>query len=650
MTVTVTDRRTVQTEADSTTGWTGASAADTTQYAEATASIGAQINIATAQLYHTGTSRNLGTSPGTLVYVYTWNSAFRLGWQTGCHTLLIGDGTNRIGFHMSGNDKEAFSHSDGPVVWQNFVLDTSLASTLNSIGSTRVTAHSGSFASLNFGAIVDFGAGFITQSKALGGGYNCFVDIIRFGNDGIRITGGTSGAKGTFLEIVTEDRSTATLKAHGVIRELTTKTYGIQSPITFGDSGNATNSYFSDTNASLTYEARDIANDKYYFNVEGNSGATNSFELTNSSIASAGPYVTVTMSNANINTLTLSGVSFIQLGNSITFASSGTTNHNVTNCTFRGCGQVTVGTVAFTRNTITSSTATNGAVVAGNTTMTNMTISGYEGTAGTASLIYNVAADTNTRLDNSSFTKGTAATAAIEFGSSTPSSITLQNVTFSGYNASNGQNDSTFYISDSNTGNSYTINILGGSGNVSYRSAGASVSIVQNPVTATITVVDVTTNSPIENARAIATAANGTGNLPYNDSVTISRVSTTASVSHTAHGLANGKKVLISGANQYEYNGVKTISNVTTNAYDFTVSGTPTTPATGTITSTGVIFEGLTDSNGKISDSRSYSIDQPLTGHARKSTTSPLYKSGAFSGTIDTATGYNQTVSLILDE
>jgi hypothetical protein len=169
-------------------------------------------------------------------------------------------------------------------------------------------------------------------------------------------------------------------------------------------------------------------------------------------------------------------------------------------------------------------------------------------------------------------------------------------------------------------------------------------------VATVITVVDASTQLPIENARVILGAADGTGDLDYQTSVTITRVSATATVAHTAHPYIIGSKVNIVGADQQEYNGVKTITAIAANSYDFTVSGTPTTPATGTITSTGLILEGLTNANGQISDTRAISVDQPIIGRARKSTTSPLYKTSAISGVLDSVTGYSQTVSLIRDD
>ena len=96
--------------------------------------------------------------------------------------------------------------------------------------------------------------------------------------------------------------------------------------------------------------------------------------------------------------------------------------------------------------------------------------------------------------------------------------------------------------------------------------------------------------------------------------------------------------------------GIKTISNVSTNAYDFTVSGTPTTPATGTIVSSFVFINGNTTSGSITSGSRTLTTDQPIKGKARKSSASPYYKSAPIVGTIDTADGLNVTAVMILDE
>jgi hypothetical protein len=63
----------------------------------------------------------------------------------------------------------------------------------------------------------------------------------------------------------------------------------------------------------------------------------------------------------------------------------------------------------------------------------------------------------------------------------------------------------------------------------------------------------------------------------------ITRNGTAAIVTLEGHGFANGDLVLISGASPTNYNGIFTISNVTVNTFSYIVSGSPTSPATGTI-------------------------------------------------------------------
>lgn len=314
-----------------------------------------------------------------------------------------------------------------------------------------------------------------------------------------------------------------------------------------------------------------------------------------------------------------------------------------------GCSFTDMGVFGFGTNTVVDTCGFNGCdqITHGGADMSGSAIAGYEGTANTSAMIYNVNADPDGEMDNMSFAKGSAATHAIEFGTSSPLSMTLRGCDFNGYNASNSNNDSTFHFK--RTGGTVTLSLVGCTGNVSYRSDGATISIVQDPVTVTV-VSTTTTGTAISGARVLLEAADGTGPLPYQDSVTITRSGTTASVSHTAHGLAAGKKVRIEGSNQWQYNGVFAISNVTVNAYDYTIASDPGTDATGTITATGVVLEGTTDGSGEISDSRTYSSAQPVTGWSRKSSGSPYYKPGSITGEVSATAGLTATAVMALDE
>lgn len=63
----------------------------------------------------------------------------------------------------------------------------------------------------------------------------------------------------------------------------------------------------------------------------------------------------------------------------------------------------------------------------------------------------------------------------------------------------------------------------------------------------------------------------------------ITRATATATATCTAHGFTSGDQINIRGATQTEYNGDFLITKINDNSFTYTVSGTPETPATGTI-------------------------------------------------------------------
>ncbi len=155
---------------------------------------------------------------------------------------------------------------------------------------------------------------------------------------------------------------------------------------------------------------------------------------------------------------------------------------NLTGCVFNGTGVTVLGTGSTFTNCLFLNNA--GIVTANGATMTTTKIEGYEGTVNTSSLIWNVATDPNGKLDDMTFTKGTAATHAIEFGTTSPLTMTLTDVTFVGYNASDGQDDSTIHVK--RTTGTVTINISGGT-TPSVRTDGATVNVVSSvPITVTV--------------------------------------------------------------------------------------------------------------------------------------------------------------------
>ena len=267
--------------------------------------------------------------------------------------------------------------------------------------------------------------------------------------------------------------------------------------------------------------------------------------------------------------------------------------------------------------------------------------------ADTSPITWLAASDPDGKLDNLTIeSHATVAHHAIEFGITSPLTMTINGLDAQGFNASNGENDSTFHVKRSV--GTVTINCVGCTGNMTYKSAGATVNIVQDPVTVKVT-AKTADGTEIQNARVMLKCADGSGPWPYKASISIIFAIDAAIVTHTAHPFKVGDEVLIEGADQEVFNGVKTILSINTNSYVYDVGTGHSTPG-GTITSTFVALYGLTDVNGEVSDSRVYSSDQNVTGWARKSSASPFYKTAPITETIDNVNGLSATAILIADE
>jgi hypothetical protein len=325
--------------------------------------------------------------------------------------------------------------------------------------------------------------------------------------------------------------------------------------------------------------------------------------------------------NANAD-MNLEACQFFNMG-AFTF---GGTASEFLNCTWQSCGLITVAGGKLNGSQILASTVA----------------------ADASAVNWNVNVDPDGYLDNLTISEGSNAHHAIEFGTLVPSTMTIRGLNVgSDFNASDGQNNSTFYFAD--IAGTITLNCIGCTGNMTYKSAGATIIIVSDPVTVKVT-VKTATGTVIENARVMLKCADGSGPFPYQESVTIVKAIDQAVVTHTGHPFQVGDKVLIEGANEDEYNGIKTLTGASSGQYAYYVGAGASSPVTGTITSTFVMIAGLTDSNGEISDSRVYSTDQNVVGWARKSSSTPLYKTGPISETVDNTDGLSVTAVLIADE
>jgi hypothetical protein len=620
MAITFTDNRIVLNESDATTGWvsTDGPTVFTTGPTpiEAGGCLGLQASSSIQNAYVTITSDDY--SAGGSLFVWMTNRAAFDTTVNGGFGVQVGDGTNRIAYHVGGSDGTGFRHEIGPVNWANFQID--LANK-----PTNFTAIAGAEANLNEAAITQVGVYFETIAKSVGGADNCFWDIIRFADNGVgvEIYGGTSGVPEGWEQVTVEDRNEGTLRAHGIIRKVGAGAYSIQGNISSGDATGTNDTYINSVGETFLWEDRLQSTNNYYrFNAVGNgTGVTDlNFDGCVWTCPTSG---SIDVSDANVDAFDVRTSVITGFDQGIL---TGGVNNIWSGNTFISCGQL----------------ETTGS------SLLNSTFIDYTGLANTSQLYWNTTTNPNGLIDGSEFTMPTTLTHAIEFPTSmTNQSITIKDCIFNNYNVANDLNDSTFNVLA--TTGTLTINIIGGSGSVSYRTAGATVIIVQNPVTTLITVRDVATGSPIENARVKLEVSDGV-NFPYLVTVTITSSADVATVAHTAHGLADGDFISIRGAVENAYNGCYEISGVTVNAYDYNIGETTTSPATGTITATFAYFNTLTNASGIVTDTRSISLAQGIVGKVRKGTSPPLYKTSPVSETINNINGLSLNISLISDE
>lgn len=327
---------------------------------------------------------------------------------------------------------------------------------------------------------------------------------------------------------------------------------------------------------------------------------------------SRGRWVTTDNATVNLNQCTFTDMGVFGFG-------SGTIS---TGCVFRRCDTITpVGGKLLGCTVDASRAATNTSAVVWN----NTNPSGY--------------------LDDTAFIKGASnSNHAIQFPTDCPDAISLPGVTFSGYNSSDNQDDSAIHVLRTSGQVTITCAAL-----PSVRSAGATIVKVGTAVDVTVYAKDISGNN-VDSARILLKASNATGPFPFEETVTsINNSGTTATVSHTGHGMATSDKVLIDGASLWQNNGVFSITKVNDDSYTYVLPEAPGSNPTGTIKATFVALSGTT-SSGFLSTSREYPNSQPVSGWIRKSPTAgPWYKPAPLTGTIPSSGAFSATGVMISD-
>lgn len=455
-------------DSEATTGWTGIS---TTTYSgfqrEGSNCEGLQVSNETQTGYRSFTAFDMSAAA---VYVWFFVAGQMDTVVNGGIRIVLGDGTNRIAYHVGGSDSLRFNIG---TIWSCLMID-------GANPPTDFTVEAGTEASLDFANITQVGVAFKTLSKSLGGADNCFWDIARWGT-GLTITGGGSTTQGTFAELASDDYSTAAGKAYGIIREIQPGVFGVQGQLVFGDVTAATNSYFEDVDATVIFEANGAGDTFYSMSVVGGTG-TNEFILGEKvgtgdtakgakgcTLQSSGPSVDLDLDHTSIVTH-LYGCKLFKLTGTLTFST--TTTDEFIGCTVDQCAQV----------------------IANQAIIRNCVFSGYAGVD--SALLWN----STINIKNCQFNGNTDVTnspAGIEH--TAISSVTYDNLTFSG-NDFDILNSSAGLVTVTKTNGSDPVTTRNTGGGSVVITAAFTLTLTDIPTGVQVTIVNSSTRTELQNS------------------------------------------------------------------------------------------------------------------------------------------------------
>jgi len=606
-------------DAESTTGWNivkleGAggtpslvqSVGTIDLFAEGSDALACQVNKTRVQIYFdyaTGydfTTGSTGTG-GTAVpdgSTYIWNAFLAAGVAltkaNGGLQISLGDGTNTSYWNVAGSN----TYSGGLVKWA---------------ANTTISESENSGTAADLGDIIEIG--FVCDVGTTTARFNnMVVDAFDIG-DGLDIEG-TTTSDTLFLEAQALDATTAI----GVLSESNGIIFS-QGSLEFGGTAQtsiAETLVFTDTlGGAYTYQL-DITGTIVFTNTIVNNSGVVDFNFDSSGATA------FTMTGGSLGGFNNLDTGSGQTMSGIVFQSGGISNiaNTISNSSFNQCGLIT----------LTGSLDT-------------CTIDSASGTIAVSTAISNIANISDTSFISDGTGNGLEITG-------TATNITLDNLSFSGYSTSVDA-DKAIYVNIA-TG-SVELNISGGSGisvASDVRTAGATITVVAGAVNVQA-LAALKDGTPVENARVYLKASNGTGPFPFEETVTsITRSGTTATVSHTAHGMGTNDKAIFEGiTDKTEDNySVKQITVSDANTYTYTTTDSGSTNYTGTIKTTFVALKGLTNASGIITLSRVYTSNQPVVGWSRKSTSSPFLQEGVLVGEVDSTTGFSGVAVMLTDE
>ena len=477
------DNRTIINDCEATTGWTGDDAVTaqtgTGAFYEGSTSLSWQASNADEQMHTTQDSVGAGTfsvdwSDSTLYLLVKdnlGNTAANGGVQ-----FVIGDGTDLIGYDVGGNDAAGVLL---PTYFQSYKLDVSVVVTTPG----AFTNFAGTEANLDQTACTQIGYGSLHLAKAAGPSDNVFMDCFRYiANDSYALTinGGTAGTPETMADVQGDDVT----NGWGMVGNPIGSQYLFFAPTEWGNASTIAEHAFAASNEQWYWLGDNggghaVGAGHFIFRVTANATDAGSFIATNVVIVNTGTGANFDCSNADIDVLEIDGCTMVGLATFVGPVAGGTSRF-VTDTKFLQCGTVTHSGASMNGSSISDSAVS----------------------ADTGALYYNTNSDPNGEMDNMLFVAhATVLHHALEFGTTAPLTMTLTGWTTEDFSASDAVNNSTFLFPDRGSDVTWTVNIVDGTGNFSYKKLRATDTVVISvSVGVQIKVQDQATD-PIENVR-----------------------------------------------------------------------------------------------------------------------------------------------------
>lgn len=461
------DLRTELNDCDATTGWVGdgtTPSADSTAgfFYEGSAAISTQHSNVAEHAYTTEDSLNTGTFSidfsDVTMYSIVKDNLLQTAANGGIQ-LVIGDGTDRVGFGVGGNDDPGMPLD---VFWNTYKLDVT-----ERANAPYNNVYAGVLANLTVTAITQVGVGTVHLAKAQGNVDNIKIDAIKYvanGSYALRINGGTSGTPETTADV----EGDSVTNGWGMVSNPAGAAYTFFAPTEWGEPAANADAYFAATDEQWTLYGGAVGATHFPFRVVGNATDTIDWKLTRVVITNVGTRAEFDLSDANVDVMQLDTCVFNELG-AITMPVQDATNKFADDCIFNNCAQAYLSTLDMDGGTFNGTTDALGAIL-------------WDANANPSN------------QDNLAFNSdGTGHAIEISLNTASLTTFNISGYEVSGYETANdGSTGNTVFLVDNALDGDVTINITGGVGTFSYeRAAGYTGTVTINQtVNVTITVVD----------------------------------------------------------------------------------------------------------------------------------------------------------------